>query len=85
MRKRWNEAEKALRESLAIAQSIDEPVQLWKSYVSLARLDDVRKRADAAERNYTAARQVLERLFSNVRDTGLRAGLEGQIRSLRAL
>ena len=85
MRKRWNEAEKALRDSLAIAQSIDEPVQLWKSYVSLARLDDVRKRADAAERNYTAARQVLEHLFSNVRDTGLRAGLEGQIRSLRAL
>ena len=32
MRRHWDEAEEALRRSLAIAQEIDEPRQLWKSH-----------------------------------------------------
>ena len=83
MRRHWDEAERALRQSLAIAQEIDEPRQLWKSQISLGRCNRLLKRVEAAERSYCAANEILERLLGNVRDPGLRAGLESQLRGLR--
>ena len=83
MRRHWDEAEGALRQSLAIAQEIDEPRQLWKSQVSLGRFNGELKRVEAADRSYRAANEILERLLGNVRDPGLRAGLESQLRGLR--
>jgi class 3 adenylate cyclase/tetratricopeptide (TPR) repeat protein len=85
MHRQWNEAEEALRRSLAIAQEIDELRQLWKSHSSIARLNGELKRAEAADRSYRAANEILERLRGNVRDPGLRVGLELQLRSLREL
>jgi len=83
MRRRWDEAEAALRQSLAIAQEIDEPRQLWKSYLAIGRLNQERKKVEAADRSHHAANEILERLLGNVRDPGLRAGLELQLRGLR--
>jgi tetratricopeptide (TPR) repeat protein len=83
MRRRWDEADTALRQSLAIAQAIGEPRQIWKSHVSMGRFNRELKRWDAAERSYAAANEILGRLLGNVRDPGLRAGLELQLRGLR--
>jgi hypothetical protein len=83
MQRRWDEAEEALRQSLAVAQEIDEPRQLWKSHVAIGRLDQERKRVEAADRSYRAANGILERLLESVRDPGLRAGLELQLRGMR--
>jgi len=83
MRRRWDEAEAALCQSLAIAQEIDEPRQLWKSYLAIGRLNQERKKVEAADRSHHAANEILERLLGNVRDPGLRAGLELQLRGLR--
>ncbi len=83
MRRHWDEAEEALRQSLAIAQEIDEPRQLWESQESLGRFNRERKREEAADRSYCSANEILERLLENVRDPGLRAGLESQLRGLR--
>jgi class 3 adenylate cyclase/tetratricopeptide (TPR) repeat protein len=85
MRRHWDEAEEALRRSLAIAQEIDEPRQLWKSHASLGRLNRELKKVDAADRSYHAANEIVERLLESVREPGLRAGLELQLRGLRAL
>ena len=85
MRRQWNESEEALRRSLAIAQEIDEPRQLWKSHVSIARLNGELKRAEVAGRSYRTANEILERLLESVRDPGLRAGLQLQLSSLREL
>jgi class 3 adenylate cyclase/tetratricopeptide (TPR) repeat protein len=85
MRRHWDAAEEALRHSLAIAQEIDEPRQLWKSHVSTGRLNRELKRVEAAARSHRAANEILERLLENVRDPGLRAGLELQLRGLREL
>jgi hypothetical protein len=85
MRRHWDAAEEALRQSLAIAQEIDEPRQLWKSHTAIGRLNRDLKRVDAADRSYRAAGEILERHLANVRDPGLRAGLELQLRGLREL
>jgi tetratricopeptide (TPR) repeat protein len=85
MRRQWDEAEEALRRSLAIAQEIDEPRQLWNSHISIARLNGELKRVEVADRSYRAANEILDRLLGNVRDPGLRVGLELQLRSLREL
>ena len=85
MRRHWDEADEALRRSLAIAQEIDEPRQLWKSHASIGRLNRELKRAEAADRSYRAANEIVDRLLENIRDPGLRAGLELQLRGLREL
>jgi len=85
MRRQWDESERALRRSLAIAQEIDEPRQLWKSHVSIARLSGELKRVETADRSYHAADEILQRLLEGVRDPGLRTGLQLQLRSVRDL
>jgi len=83
MRRHWDEAERGLRNSLAIAQEIDEPRQLWKTHVSMGRLNRALKNLQAAEESFRAAHDILGRLLGNVREPGLRAGLESQLRGLR--
>lgn len=85
MRRHWDEAEEGLRRSLAIAQEIDEPRQLWKSHASIGRLNRELKRIEAGDRSYRAANEILGRLLGSVRDPGLRAGLELQLQGLREL
>jgi class 3 adenylate cyclase/tetratricopeptide (TPR) repeat protein len=85
MRRHWDEAEEGLRRSLAIAQEIDEPRQLWKSHASIGRLNRELKKIEAADRSYHAANEILGRLLESVRDPGLRVGLELQLHGLREL
>jgi hypothetical protein len=85
MRLHWDEAEEALHQSLAIAQEIDEPRQLWKSHVAIGRLNRERKRVEAADRSYGAAKAILEPLLKSVREQGLRAGLDPAARLARAV
>jgi len=82
--RRWDAAKEALRQSLAIAQEIDEPRQLWKSHVAIGRLNRELKKVEAAERSERAANEILERLSRNTRDPGLLAGLQLQLRGLLA-
>ena len=75
-RGRTDEAERALRLALAIALDIAEPRQTWLAYAALGRFHAERKDRDAARRAYHAARQMIERVKSDVRDPQLRAGFE---------
>jgi tetratricopeptide (TPR) repeat protein len=85
-RRRWDDAEQALGDALAVAQAIGEPRQTWKTRVALARLDQARGRPDAAQRHYHAARELIELILAGVHDPGLRRGLEASadIREIRA-
>ncbi|HSB42508.1 MAG TPA: adenylate/guanylate cyclase domain-containing protein [Methylomirabilota bacterium] len=72
----WDEAEDALRQSLAIAEAIGQPRQTWLAQVALGRLDAARGRRDEASGRYRAASAIIARLRAATRDPGLRAGLE---------
>jgi class 3 adenylate cyclase/tetratricopeptide (TPR) repeat protein len=72
-RRRWDDAQHAFQQALHIAGSIDNPTQLWKTHVALARLDDGRHRPDLARRHWDAARGVIKRVLDHLRHPGLRA------------
>jgi class 3 adenylate cyclase/tetratricopeptide (TPR) repeat protein len=75
-RRHWDAAESALHQALEIAQSIGNPTQLWKSYLALGRFHSEDGRVEAQQQAYRAARDVIERVMANLRDVGLRAGME---------
>jgi class 3 adenylate cyclase/tetratricopeptide (TPR) repeat protein len=75
-RRRWEEAETALRETLTIAQQIGNPTQLWKTHVAIARLRDATEDGEAGRQGYRRAREVIERVAQSLRDPRLRASLE---------
>jgi tetratricopeptide (TPR) repeat protein len=75
-RRAWDEAEDALRQSLAIAEGIGQPRQTWLAQVALGRLDAARGRRDEASGRYQTASAIIARLRAATRDPGLRAGLE---------
>jgi tetratricopeptide (TPR) repeat protein len=72
----WDEADDALRRSLAIAEGIGQPRQTWLSQLALGRLDAARGRRDDALGRYRAAWAIVTALRAATRDPGLRAGLE---------
>jgi len=72
----WDEADDALRRSLAIAEAIGQPRQTWLSQVALGRLDAARGRREDVLGRFRAAWAIITRLRSATRDPGLRAGLE---------
>jgi tetratricopeptide (TPR) repeat protein len=75
-RKRWDDADVALRDSLAIAQAIGEPRQTWKSLAALGRLHRERGQSDGAYRHYRAARDLVDQILSGLNEPGLHRGLE---------
>src|SRR5262249_54815582 len=75
-RRMWDEADHALRESLAVATLIDNPMQLCATHVALGRLHAERQALRPAREAYLAARDVIDRLKSGLRDPGLRVSLE---------
>ena len=75
-RKRWDDADAALRESLAVAEAIGEPRQTWMSLAALGRLHRLRGQSDAADRHYRAARDLVDQILSAVSEPGLHRGLE---------
>ena len=75
-RRRWDDADTALRESLAIAEAIGEPRQTWMSLAALGRLHRGRGQSDGAYRHYRAARGLVDEILSAVSEPGLHRGLE---------
>jgi class 3 adenylate cyclase/tetratricopeptide (TPR) repeat protein len=86
-RRAWDEADDALRRSLAIAEAIGQPRQTWLGQVALGRLDAARGRRDEAFGRFRAAWAIITRLRSATRDPRLRAGLESspQVREVEDL
>jgi hypothetical protein len=54
VRKHWDDADTALRESLAIAQAIGEPRQSWMTLAALGRSTSRAGQSDGAYRHYRA-------------------------------
>jgi len=73
--RRWDDAERALRESVEVARAIAHPNQTWKTELALARLHAARGRRDAAAESLAAARRTVEGLRGGVHDARLLAGL----------
>jgi transcriptional regulator with AAA-type ATPase domain/tetratricopeptide (TPR) repeat protein len=75
-RRRWDDAEQALRQALAVAEQIGNPPQLWTTHAALARLELERGRPDAARAAAAAAQQVIAGVLAGLDDPSLRASLE---------
>jgi class 3 adenylate cyclase len=75
-RRIWEDADRALREALAIAEFIGNPTQLWKTHMAIGGLHSERKTPEAAQEAYEAARNVIERIKSRLQNPGLRSSLE---------
>ena len=75
-RKRWDDADTALRESLAIAEAIGEPRQSWMTLAALGRLHRGRGQSDGAYRHYRAARDLIDPILAGLSEPGLHRGLE---------
>src|SRR5262249_12902761 len=69
------DADQALRQAFTIAQSIQNPPQLWSTHVVLGELHRARGEREAARREYEAARTIIETVLSALRNPGLRARL----------
>jgi transcriptional regulator with AAA-type ATPase domain/tetratricopeptide (TPR) repeat protein len=74
--RRWDDAEAALRQALAIAERIGNPPQLWQTHAALARLHAARGRSADTHAARAAARAVLERTKAALPDDALRAAFE---------
>ena len=73
--RQWDDAERALRESVEVSRAIEHPNQTWKTELALARLHAATGRRDAAAESLAAARRTIEGLRGGVRDARLLAGL----------
>jgi hypothetical protein len=87
MRRAWDEADDALRRALAIAETIEQPRQIWLSQWALGRLQAALGRKDEARERYRAALGMITTVRARTREPGLRAGLESapSIREIEAL
>ena len=75
--RRWDEADRRLKEALTLAEAFEGPREIWKTYAALGRLHTERKRPDAAASAYHAARQAVDPVLARLRDPRLRSGMEG--------
>ena len=74
-RRAWPEAETALRRSVAIAESIRQPRQMWLSHLALGRLETALGRHDEAHARYAAAYALVASLRARTRHAELLRGL----------
>jgi class 3 adenylate cyclase/tetratricopeptide (TPR) repeat protein len=74
-RRAWGEAEDALGRALALAETIDQPRQVWMSRLALGRLDAAKGRRNEALAAYRAAWNIITGLRERTHNAGLRAGL----------
>ena len=75
-RRMWEDADRALREALGVAEFLGNPTQLWKTHVAIGALHSELKRPQEARLAYDAARNVVEQIKSRLRNPGLRTSLE---------
>jgi tetratricopeptide (TPR) repeat protein len=73
--RQWEEAAHWLRRALALAQTIDNPTQLWRTHVARGQLHAEAHQLELARQAYQTARPVIERLQDNLRDPELRTSL----------
>jgi class 3 adenylate cyclase/tetratricopeptide (TPR) repeat protein len=71
----WDEAERELRQASAVAEAIDSPAQLWRTYAALGRLRTATGREDRAHEDWWAARRAIQRVLDELDHPGLRASL----------
>ncbi|HEX9058183.1 MAG TPA: AAA family ATPase [Ktedonobacterales bacterium] len=72
--RRWDEAERVLRDAERGAFLRMNPSSLWQVHVLLARLYHAAKREELARHEWTAARGLIEQLASTIEEADLRAG-----------
>jgi tetratricopeptide (TPR) repeat protein len=84
--RQWSDAEHALGQARAIAQSIGNPTQLWRTYAALARFHAARGDEDATRLAAADGASVVDAVLAGLRDETLRASLErlALVRELRA-
>ena len=75
-RRMWEDAHRALREALAVAEFLGNPTQLWKTHMAIGGLHSQLKTPEAAQQAYEAARNVIEQIKSRLHNPGLRTSLE---------
>ena len=66
------EAEKEISTALKVAIEIGNPPQLWKTFAALGDLRVVQKRPDDAERAYSDAISVIEKVAAGLTDQSLK-------------
>jgi tetratricopeptide (TPR) repeat protein len=74
-RRQRGEAEGWLRQALALAQTVGNPTQLWKTHLALGRLHAETQRPEPERQEYDAAHEVIDRLRESLQEPGLRASL----------
>jgi len=84
--RQWSDAQRALNEARAIAETIGNPAQLWRTHAALAKLYVDQGDKEAARRAAVAGQRVVDDVLAGLRDAGLRASLDGLalVRELRA-
>jgi len=75
-RRMWEDAHRAFREALAVADFLGNPTQLWKTHMAIGALHSALKMPETAQQAYEAARNVIEQIKSRLHNPGLRASLE---------
>ena len=74
-RRRWDDADQALREALALADAVGNPGQLWRTHAARGRLADARGQIDEGRTAYAAAQRVIERVRAALTTAETRAAL----------
>jgi class 3 adenylate cyclase/tetratricopeptide (TPR) repeat protein len=82
--RRWDDAERMLRESLETARAIRHPNETWKTELAVARLRAATGQRDDAAQMLGVARASIERIRTGVRDSRLLEGLRDSPRIRRA-
>ena len=84
--RRWDEAERALREARTIAETIGNPTQLWRTYAALARFHADQGQREAARRAAVDAGHVVDRILVALPNESLQRSLEALslVREVRA-
>lgn len=75
-RRRQDEAFRWLQQALALAETVGNPPQLWKTHLALGRLHTETRHFDMAQQAYQAARTVIDRTKNTLEHPALRNSLE---------
>ncbi|MBL8072753.1 MAG: AAA family ATPase [Nitrospira sp.] len=74
--RRWDDSLHALQQALIFARRTANPTQIWKTHVALGRLNEARRRPDAAYNAYVEARKVLDGINNCLHDERLRSSFD---------
>jgi len=72
----WDEAQRLLNDTLAMAERLAYPTLLWKTHATLGRLHTALRRPEEALESFQAASAVLDRMKSKTKHPNLRSSLD---------